>query len=271
MIRKQDVKKTRVELLAMLEDASVKVNKLRKKMPEDLKLRAVKHRNGYQYFMRKNGETGNGTYIDNAHQELAANLAQIDYYDTLIKAINNAINALDLCSEHICDIYDKTLIAIPEAKRAIIKIPHLTDEMFLQAWLNQEYNGLEFAEEKRGYYTRQGIRVRSKSEMIIADILHEQNIPFLYEKPLALKGNTFFPDFTLMDLSNRKEIYWEHFGLMDDMEYRNNAFGKIRKYEANALYQQDSLIVTFETERYPLNVKDIREMVCNLKIRLGYA
>lgn len=120
------------------------------------------------------------------------------------------------------------------------------------------------------YYMRNGLRVRSKSEILIADILDEMSIPFLYEKPLLLSSGLYHPDFTLLNIKERKEVYWEHFGMMDDMDYRNSAFKKIRRYEASGLFHPDSFLWTFETGRYPLETKPLRRMVNELKINLGY-
>ena len=58
--------------------------------------------------------------------------------------------------------------------------------------------------------------------------------------------------------------------MMYDMDYRNNAFFKIRNYESNGLYQNDSVIWTFETGKYPLNIREIRKMVAKMKDNLGY-
>lgn len=60
--------------------------------------------------------------------------------------------------------------------------------------------------------------VRSKSEVIIANMLHERNITFHYEKPLfAADGTMYLPDFTLV--WNGEEIYWKHVGRLDDPQY----------------------------------------------------
>ena len=107
-------------------------------------------------------------------------------------------------------------------------------------------------------------------EMIIADMLDEVQIPFLYEKPLKLGTWTIHPDFTLLDISNRREIYWEHFGMMDDMDYRNDAFSKMGKYEECGFYQYNRLIWTFETGKQPLNTKVLRRMLIQLAKTLGY-
>ena len=58
--------------------------------------------------------------------------------------------------------------------------------------------------------------------------------------------------------------------MMDDREYRDNAFQKIREYEANGLYQSKSVIWTFETGKYPMNTRDIRNMIRVLSQELGY-
>ena len=71
-------------------------------------------------------------------------------------------------------------------------------------------------------------------------------------------------------MDNKKELYWEHFGMMDDIEYRNNAFIKIQRYEQNGFYQHSSLIWTFETISLPLSTRVIRKMIEELKNLLGY-
>lgn len=63
-----------------------------------------------------------------------------------------------------------------------------------------------------------GDMVRSKSEVIIANMLHERGIKFYYEKPLfAPDGTMYLPDFTI--IWNGEEIYWEHVGRISDPKY----------------------------------------------------
>ena len=85
--------------------------------------------------------------------------------------------------------------------------------------------------------------------MIIADILDEFSVPFLYEKPLQLRGGIVHPDFTLLNIRERREIYWEHFGIMDDTDYRNNAFQKLRNYEASGFKQPRSDMIDIATHK----------------------
>ena len=137
-----------------------------------------------------------------------------------------------------------------------------TDEQYIKEWEAVIYQGKEFYENVPEYYTEKGERVRSKSEIIIADLLNRHGIPYRYEYPLYLDGwGKVYPDFTLLDVRKRKEIYWEHFGMMDDSEYAEKAIQKMTFYEQNNIFTGDKLIVTFETQNHPLNSKQIVELV----------
>ena len=64
--------------------------------------------------------------------------------------------------------------------------------------------------------TAKGERVRSKSEKILADYFYSRKIPYHYEKPLHLRGyGIVYPDFTLLSRKTRREVYWEHEGLVE--------------------------------------------------------
>lgn len=61
-------------------------------------------------------------------------------------------------------------------------------------------------------------RVRSKSEVIIANMLSEQGIYFEYETPLyAEDGTMYLPDFTVT--FRGEKYYWEHLGMLDRPDY----------------------------------------------------
>lgn len=75
-----------------------------------------------------------------------------------------------------------------------------------------------------------GHLVRSKSEVIIANLLHEREVPFTYEMPLyAPDGTLYLPDFTISAAG--KTWYWEHWGRMDLPSYRDRVEAKRRWYE----------------------------------------
>ena len=62
--------------------------------------------------------------------------------------------------------------------------------------------------------------VRSKSEVIVADALHDLGLPYRYEAPIAFPGELpRHPDFTVHQPGNQA-VYWEHLGMLDLAGYR---------------------------------------------------
>ncbi len=250
-----------------IEDVLAELEIMKSTVDQSVMLRVIKHGGGYQYFQRRKGSETNGEYIRKKDINKAITLAQIEYDEKLLGSLLELKNALEEC---IANPFETALEQIRPGKRELVQAHYISDEAYLKNWREQKYEILRFKENSPEYYTRSGIRVRSKSEVLIADMLDELSIPFLYEKPLQLKKKKVRPDFTLLNIKERKEIYWEHFGMMDDREYRDDALMKIREYEASGFYQYDSVIWTFESSRNPVNTRDIRNMIKSLRRILGY-
>ena len=96
------------------------------------------------------------------------------------------------------------------------------------------------------YRTLKGELVRSKSEVIIANLLYENGIKYRYEEPLIVGGYRKRPDFTIKDEESGKIWYWEHCGMMSDNKYRRKWENKKRLYNANGFVEGENLIVTEE-------------------------
>ena len=85
------------------------------------------------------------------------------------------------------------------------------------------------------YRTDRGELVRSKSEWIIADKLHAAGIDYQYEQPLMLGGIERLPDFTIVDDDSGLAWYWEHNGLLDNVEYRKRWERKLAAYRVEGI------------------------------------
>ena len=58
------------------------------------------------------------------------------------------------------------------------------------------------------YPTKKDENVRSKSEVMIADMYYELGIPYRYEAQLLLKnGKKKYPDFTLLKTKTRQIVF----------------------------------------------------------------
>lgn len=91
--------------------------------------------------------------------------------------------------------------------------------------------------------TARGDLVRSKSEVIIADLLYEMGVKYRYEACVA----GFYPDFTIENPFDNSYFYIEHCG-MDTADYRANFEVKLREYEDLGIISGKNLIITKERD-----------------------
>ena len=97
---------------------------------------------------------------------------------------------------------------------------------------------------------------------MIAEMLEKEGIPYRYEYPIHLRGlGKIYPDFTVLNVRERKELYFEHFGIMDNPAYAEMAVNKIQTYIQNGIFPGDKLMITYETGKKPLNQKNVKTMI----------
>ena len=92
-------------------------------------------------------------------------------------------------------------------------------------------------------------------------LLYTNKIPFRYESPLQLNHITVYPDFTIRHPATGQFFYWEHFGLADQSEYRQNMISKLDLYTSHGLIPNINLITTYETKEHPLSMNYVKKTV----------
>lgn len=108
-------------------------------------------------------------------------------------------------------------------------------------------------EDGRIHQTLADVVVRSKSEVIIANMLFEREIPFRYEQPLFASDGTFYlPDFTIT--WRGMDYYWEHVGMLHRDDYRAHWKKKRAWYER---FFKNQLIVTEEARDLSKQADDV--------------
>ena len=204
-----------------------------------------------------------GHYLPKKERGRIAGFAQKEYDECLVANVEYEMSILKgFAAGDYLEPWMQALTEISPEKRDFVTVPILDDREYADEWLNQDFERLGFKEDAPMLFSRRGIRMRSKSELMIAVALEEKNIPFLYERSLYLKGQIeLHPDFTILRARDRKEIIWEHFGLMDNPDYRENAFSKLRLYNKSGFFEGINLIATFETAQSPLDVETIRRKI----------
>lgn len=215
------------------------------------------------YWIKETGENQREQYIRKEQMQMAHNLAQRDYDMKVLKIANQKRNEIQLFLNSYQPKELQMLYENLNQHRKKIVIPRiLSDSEYVSEWRKVEYKGKSFTEGMSEIYTNRGERVRSKTEKIIADMLDKKGIPYRYEYPIYLVGlGTIYPDFTTLNMRERKEKYWEHMGMMDDSNYIDMALHKIDVYAKNNIIVGDRLILTHETSKRPLETGMIEKMI----------
>ena len=261
------------QLQERLKDLIVIHKKLKTNPPPQIpgRLRISQKGKYTEFYHIKNDINTNGTYIPKKQRTTAIQLAQKDYDSKITPLLEEEIETLKTYLNSALNIQAFYSQMCP-ARQSLITPLTLTDEQYATQWKNVTWQGLPFAPDASVYTTNQGERVRSKSEVLIANALVQHKIPYRYEYPLTLHRNhshdtsqnattTLHPDFLCLNLRTRQEIIWEHFGLMDSPDYTHNAVSKLNLYAKNKILPGKKLIITMETNTEPLIPDVINQMI----------
>ena len=213
----------------------------------------------YYYLSQKGNEV---RLIKKSETELLSKLLQKCYLEKIADASKNEMDSLEKMLKHypkvvVEDVYEQ----LPDERKTHVKPIIPTDEQLVSRWLAEPYKKKPISEDVPIFETKRGERVRSKSEMIIANMLYDYGIPYKYECPINVGGEIIHPDFTILRLSDRKIIYYEHCGRMGDPGYVEDMIDRSRKYTFAGIYQGDKLFYTFESAKQPLDVRVVSEMI----------
>lgn len=185
-------------------------------------------------------------YLSYKIEELQQEVKAVDAYLTIHKKIQYKSDELYHKNAEYANLLSNVLIHEDES---------------LEDWMNASYEKNPNHPENLVHKTITGEYVRSKSEEIIVMCLHTREIPFRYECALELGAITFYPDFTIRHPATGEIYYWEHFGMIDNLQYYNKYIAKMKKYIDNGIIPTIHLIVTYETQDYPLDSARVMEMI----------
>ena len=201
-------------------------------------------------------------YLSSKDESLIRQLVQKDYLKKALRsakreaeALQSAIGSYSLpCVEGVFDQLSE------ERKQYAEPLFPGADE-FARKWLAQPYDPKPIGKDTPVYLTIKGERVRSKSEVIIADRLWANGIPYKYECPILVGDEIIHPDFTILRLSDLKFLYHEHFGKLDDPQYTERNNNRINSYNEAGIILGDRLFLSFETSKTPLDVRIIDNLI----------
>ena len=230
------------------------------------KLRISHSKGKISYYKIMKSDDTRGKYISKKEIEQVRQLAQKDYINKLLNKVILELKDIErYLSNHSEENLENLYSTLNEYRKNLVNPIVIPDDDFIQQWENESYETNLYCEEQKVYSTKRNELVRSKSEVIIADIYYELGIPYRYEAGIYLRnGKIRYPDFTLLKTKTREIIYHEHLGMLEEKEYLLTNLLKLDEYRDNGIFLGKNLIITYESEKTPLNIKGLRSMLAEL-------
>ena len=227
----------------------------------DTTVHIANSRKNPQFYFNNNGKR---TYANQKDQMLVTQLCQKDYNQRILAKAKQELKELErLYKNYDNKTYESVYEKLHPVRQQLINPIWLPDEEFVKQWEAVAYTPKGFSPESPEFYTDKGERVRSKSEILIANALKKHHVPYRFEYPYQFEpyGPIFHPDFTVLNVRTRKEYIWEHLGKMDDEGYQDYTMNRIISFEKNGILPGDRLILTHETLKNPLSSKIIEKTI----------
>ena len=208
------------------------------------------------------------TYLGSDRSEDVLNVKRFRYALKAIDVLNSNISLLEnLIANYIAPDYGHINDLLPATYRtdlAKAAAHSYTHDMPPEAVAWMENLKIEKAKyplyrpEQLKHPAMDGTMMRSKSEVIIANILLLSGISFVYEAPLFVSGRNILPDFTILSLIDLKsEIIIEHQGMVFVEEYADKFIRTLKTYLQTEWIPNENLFFTFDDARGTLDPRQV--------------
>ena len=242
----ESIRKTEAKLASMPKETIVcykhKIGE--KKYPQFYKQMQVNGKPERQYLSRKN-------------MSEARILAQKLYLSQQLDDMKNELKCINYYINNRTDTDPSRHLAIGSPYRKLL----VSDNPLLQDWEHLPYNKSTDYPDNLNVPAPKGEMMRSKSEAMIAQVLHSHGIPYRYEEIHEIHGTNFATDFTIMHPKTGAIILWEHFGRCDDPRYQHTVDYKMFRYLRDGYLPGVNFIVTYEDSKHPLSYIQVEDIV----------
>ena len=220
----------------------------------------IVHNGRYSKWYKNSGSCS--TYIPKKERAIAVNLAQKKFYAVQLYDLSQELKILNTFLSRYKNIPHKSQNLLEDPAFVELFSPSASTLNINQKdWLAEDYQKNTQYPEQLQHKCLSGELLRSKSEVIIANLLFTHHIPYRYECALPLDRLTFYPDFTILNPLTDEIIYWEHFGMMDVPTYNDQTFSKLKHYARHNIIPGHNLITTYETRQNPIDSEQIERLV----------
>ncbi len=216
------------------------------------------------------------------NEDMIHALARKKYLQQSLKLLDKNIPALEkLLAVHKAPTPDNIINALPKTYEELPPRAFLPNLRKKNEWAKADYEQNAYRSEAKMHITAQGLKVRSKSEVIIADKLDAYGIPYHYDEMIYIENQSLSPDFIILHGHQQDEsyragsayssdepkgfMYWEHCGMVNDPAYMRHHKWKLDMYEKAGIVPWKNLILTYDDEHGNI---DARLIDAEIKIRL---
>ena len=117
--------------------------------------------------------------------------------------------------------------------------------------------------------TEKGHLVRSKSELVIVNMLFQSGLDYEYERVIEVETEPgrLRPDFSFVT-DDGDLVVWEHLGMMKREDYRKGWEWKLQWYQANGFTLGRNLFISVDDARGGLNSAELRATIAKVQDQL---
>ncbi len=258
-------------IMAELKNQLKTVNKMLEDSPQGRVIR-VKN-NGRPAIMQVVGKgSGRKRRIITKDTDLQVALARRGVMEREQMVISRSLDILGTAAEKLTRITDRDRKSFM-AERYGWMTEEMTERVFSPelpaAWADAPYERSEYHASEKKMLTSRGLAVRSKSELMIAEMLYRYGIPFRYEPVIRVNDKLVLnPDFMIL-CPDGTLIIWEHEGLVSSASYIEWQRKKAEYYAMLGFVPWKNYIVTYDTEDGDLDLRIIDSEIRN-KILNGH-
>lgn len=226
--------------------------------------------NDKPYYYIRNRRANRSVYLGSESCEDVKLIKEYRYLKKSLEVIGQDIQCLQEAAKGLHDVdYDSINESLPKLYRGAEIKGVRSNNAAARKWKEEaEAHKAKFKPyrpEELKVPTNDGKFVRSKSEAMIYNLLLLHGITFVYELPVRVGTQTFWPDFTILsEIDYKTEILLEHQGMMSTQFYRDRFFEKQYMYWEAGYIQGVNIFYTFDGPGGSLSLSPVYDLIRNV-------
>lgn len=228
-------------------------------------------KSGLSYYRATIPGTDSKKYLGNDRNHDVLNIKRLKYAKEAASILDRDIRLLEsLTSNYIDTDYTTINSRLPATYRTDIQGCINSSNLSLDEKAIKWKEELERKKAKYPPYKPEQLKhpaldnsmMRSKSEVIIANILLMAGIPYIYELPVFIDGQMLLPDFRILSLIDMKsEIIIEHQGMVFADDYADKFMRSLKLYLKSEWIPNQNLFFTFDNAKETLDARQVTSIL----------